>query len=104
MNSNPALSDQRTTLSGAAYPGSQLVSVMTPLVEVVTESFGRSFRGIGKMVSSWNERRATVRRLNGLDAHLLSDIGLSHSDVEALSRGRTSIDELAHNRHSQLWM
>jgi uncharacterized protein YjiS (DUF1127 family) len=50
-----------------------------PLTTRLTSSFSLVTRAL--------KRRDVYHKLNTMDAHLLKDIGLTHTDVEALRRG-----------------
>ena len=93
-----ALNNESKTLSGIAYPGAQLASVMSLTSEIITETLGRLFKRGYNAVVSWGTHRQTAIRLSNLNAHILADIGLSAEDVESYSYGWISLDELTRRR------
>ena len=98
MNSHSAFNNESKTLSGIAYPGAQLASVMSLTSEIITESLGRLFKRAYKATVNWTAHHHTVTRLSSLDAHILRDIGLSTEDVKSYSYGWISLDELTCRR------
>ena len=51
------------------------------------EALGGVVIAIGKAVSQWQERRTAVRELSELDDRMLSDIGISRSEIPAVVAG-----------------
>jgi len=50
-------------------------------------ALGEVIIAIGKAVSQWQERRTAVRELSELDDRMLSDIGISRSEIPAVVAG-----------------
>ena len=102
MSSHSAFNHESKTLSGVAYPGAQLASVMSLTSEVITESLGRLFKRVYRAALNWRNDRRTTTQLSNLDAHILADIGLSTEAVESYSYGWISLDELTRRRNRPL--
>ncbi|MGI9292659.1 MAG: DUF1127 domain-containing protein [Pseudomonadales bacterium] len=58
----------------------------------------KSMTALTSVVRKWRERRATVRDLRALNDHLLRDIGITRSEIDAYS----SSGLLTENRHWEL--
>ncbi len=67
--------------------------------------FSKLASAISQLVESTKakaEERRAVEQLSGMNAHLLRDIGLTSNDVENLSSGLISLDDLTARRTENL--
>jgi uncharacterized protein YjiS (DUF1127 family) len=61
----------------------------------LVEALGGVVIALGKAVGRWQERRTAVRELSELDDRMLSDIGISRSEIPAVVAGRTRAAAMA---------
>lgn len=62
-----------------------LGSVLGSLVADSVLKLGTSLKKVAYTVEAWRQRRATFGELNALDDRLLSDIGISRSDIPTIA-------------------
>lgn len=51
------------------------------------EALARGLMALGRRLAEWRRRQVARQELQGLDDHMLNDIGLNRGDIEAVIRG-----------------